>query len=126
MGEYYWSAVVMAELARKSLEDACNIGGPISRTETDEDMGTTSAVQEEVPDRTQSRRQSWIDLGHCVYSGQQGDPSWRVNGPLDSQYVSSPTAGEWRIDDLDWLMDANLELSIPSVFPAGDVTFSQT
>jgi hypothetical protein len=120
MSEYYWSAAVMAELARKSLVETRSFGWGELREGVGEGTVTFSAVRQDLLGRDQSRRQSYSGTGYANGDEQQLDDNWHASNMLDTDSLLASHDFAWQFEDLDGLLDANLELNMPTFFPEMD------
>jgi hypothetical protein len=121
MSEYYWSAAVMAELARKSLVETRNFGWGESHEGVGERAGALSAARQDLIRRDQSRRQSYNGTGYANGDEQQLDNTWNSSNMLDIDSMLASQDFAWQLEDLDGLLDANLELNMPTFFPEMDL-----
>ena len=120
MSEYYWSAAVMAELARKSLVETRSFGWGESREGVAEGTSTLSAARQDLLSRDQSRRQSYSGPGYANGDEQQLNNTWQSTNMLDIDSMLASQDFAWQFEDLDGLLDANLELNMPTFFPEMD------
>lgn len=111
MSEFYWSAAVMAELARKSLFEARSphAGEP--------DAGgrgggsPSAAVQQDVAGTANAGKQTMHESNDLNGVEELGDPLWHLySKPVDASMIDLDEYG-WNVDHLDELLDVNLELS---------------
>lgn len=122
MSEYYWSAAVMAELARKSLVETRSLGWGESREGVTDGTVSLSAARQDLLGRDQSRRQSYSGPGYANGDDQQLDNNWHSTSMLDIDSMLASQDFASQFEDLDGLLDANLELNMPTFFPEMDTS----
>lgn len=125
MSEFYWSAAVMAELARKSLFEARSPHAG----EPDAGRGggsPSAAVQQDVAGTANAGKQTMYESNDLNGVEELGDLLWRLyNKPVDASMIDLDEYS-WNVDHLDELLDDNLELSLPNFFPELSVDMENT
>lgn len=120
MSEPFWAAAVMAELTRKALVETRGVvQSDTQNIEVGEPNSSEDAVHREVQ-RTYSRRHSMYGAGYVTTNGDSSGFEWHSYPEPDDIPLLDLETSFWDCNGLEGLLDANLELSIPSFFPEGN------